>query len=71
MKKIEELPGTGLDDIIMPTSQKYFNKLHDKIMACIDETEMEVPTRAAKVFEKPTRMIREQVRVWIENRESQ
>ena len=71
MKTIEELPGTGLDDIIMPTSQKYFNKLHDRIMAAVEETEMEVPSRTAKVFEKPARQIREQVRVWIENRESQ
>ncbi|MBC7372205.1 MAG: hypothetical protein H7326_11600 [Bdellovibrionaceae bacterium] len=71
MKTLEELPGTGLDDINMPTSQKYFNKLHDRIMAAVEETEMEVPSRAAKVFEKPTRQIREQVRTWMENRESQ
>jgi hypothetical protein len=64
------LPGTGLDDIIAPTSQKYYDRLHDLIMARIDETEIEVPTRASKVLNKPTRMIREQVQLWMASRET-
>jgi hypothetical protein len=69
MKK-KQLPGTGLDDIIVPTSQKYYDRLHDKIMAGVEDTEMEVSMKAAKVFEKPTRVIRAQVREWMQTRES-
>jgi hypothetical protein len=67
--KRKQLPGTGLDDIIMPTTQKYYDRLHDKIMARIDDTEVEAPPMsAARSFEKPARIVREQVRVWMQSR---
>lgn len=68
MKK-KQLPGTGLDDIIIPVSQKYYDRLHDKIMARIEDTEIESPeTLTAKGLKKTGYLVAEQVRVWLQTR---
>lgn len=65
MRKKQQLPGTGLDDIIMPTTQKYYDWLHDKIMARIEDAEMETPARSAESLDQPRGLIPEQVRLWL------
>ncbi len=70
MKK-KQLPGTGLDDIIIPASQKYYDRLHDKIMASIEDAEMESPdTLAAKGLKKTSYLVAKQVRVWLQIRDT-
>ncbi|MBK9323328.1 MAG: hypothetical protein IPM97_10365 [Bdellovibrionaceae bacterium] len=68
MKK-KQLPGTGLDDIIIPVSQKYYDRLHDKIMAKIEDSEMETPVQeTGRRFKKMKNGMAEQVRLWLQMR---
>jgi hypothetical protein len=69
MKK-KYLKGLALDDVIIPTSQKYYDKLHDLIMAQVEDAEMEVPvTPASRALGKTTRYLREQWSAGIDSKE--
>lgn len=64
------LKGLALDDVFIPTSQKFYDKLHDKIMAGIEDVEMETPERpASRALGKTTRYLREQWSLAIETKE--
>jgi len=70
MKK-KQLLGASLEEVLLPINPAYYDRLHDKIMARIEETEMETPARpVAKVFEKSSRLLRDHWRGWLYSRES-
>jgi hypothetical protein len=67
----KQLPGMELEDVLLPTNPKYYDRLHDKIMARIEETEMETPAGPAmKVLDKSTRLLRDHWRGWLYSRQS-
>lgn len=68
--KQKYIKGLALDDVIIPSSEKYYQKLHDKIMAQIEDVEMETPaTPASRALGKTTRYLREQWSARIEPKE--
>jgi hypothetical protein len=68
--KQKYLTGLALDDVFIPTSEKYYDKLHNKIMAAIEDVEMELPEQpASRALGKTTRNLREQWSVGLENKE--
>jgi hypothetical protein len=70
MKK-KELLGSVLEEEQLPTNPAYYDRLHDKIMARVAETEMQPPQGpAARSFEKSARLLRDHWRGWLYSRES-
>ena len=69
MKK-KQLLGGVLEEVRLPNNQAYYDRLHDKIMARIDDSEMEAPLHpVARSFEKSTRLLRDHWRGWLYSRE--
>ncbi|HEY8271368.1 MAG TPA: hypothetical protein VIG33_10815 [Pseudobdellovibrionaceae bacterium] len=65
MKK-KQLLGSVLDEVQLPHNKTYYDRMHDKIMARIEDTEMEAPIRPARrSFEKSKQLLREQWRHWL------
>lgn len=56
----------------LPQNQRYYDRLHDKIMAKIEEAEMEAPPIkfVDKVFEKSNYYLRLQWRDWLKTQDS-
>jgi hypothetical protein len=70
MKK-KQLLGGVLEEVRLPNNQAYFNRMHDKIMARIEDTEMEAPIRPAmRGLQKPMQLLRDHWRGWLDSRET-
>lgn len=70
MKK-KQLLGGVLEEVQLPDSKAYYDRLHEKIMARIEETEIEAPRRPARrSFEKSKQLLRDQWRSWLASQES-
>lgn len=70
MKK-KQLLGGVLEEVQLPNNQAYYDRLHDKIMARIEDAEMETPAGSVvRSFEKSTRLLRDHWRGWLYSRES-
>lgn len=67
----KQLLGGVLEEVQLPNNQAYFDRLHDKIMAKIEDTEMEAPVRPAmRSFEKSKELLRDHWRGWLYSRET-
>ena len=56
----KQLLGGVLEEVQLPNNQAYYDRLHDKIMAKVAETEMETPARPAmRAFEKSKAFLRD------------
>jgi len=70
MKK-KQLLGAVLEEAQLPNNQAYFDRLHDRIMARVEDTEMESPVSpAARSFEKSAKLLRDHWRGWLYSRET-
>lgn len=71
MKK-KQLLGGVLEEVQLPNNQAYYDRLHDKIMARIEDAEMETPARpAARSYEQSTsKLLRDHWRGWLYSRQS-
>ena len=70
MKK-KQLLGGVLEEVQLPNNQAFYDRLHDKIMARIEDTEMETPVSpAARSIEKSKRLLRDHWRGWLYSRET-
>jgi hypothetical protein len=66
----KHLQGGVLEEVYLPHNQAYYDRIHDKIMARIEDTEMEAPLRPTKrSFEKSKRLLRDHWKGWLESRE--
>lgn len=62
----KSLLGGVLEEVQLPENQAYYNRLHDKIMAQVAETEMETPARPVmRGFAKSKELLRDHVRGWL------
>ncbi len=62
----KQLLGGVLEDVQLPNNQAYYDRMHDKIMACVEDLEMEPPIRPAmRCFEKPRRLLRNHWKGWL------
>ncbi len=67
----KQLLGGVLEEVQLPNNQAYFDRLHDKIMAKIEDIEMEAPARPAmRSFEKSKEFLRDHWRGWLYSRET-
>ncbi|MGZ3743334.1 MAG: hypothetical protein ACXWRE_14090 [Pseudobdellovibrionaceae bacterium] len=67
----KQLLGGVLEEVQLPNNKAYYNRLHDKIMARVEETEMEAPLQPARrSLEKSKQLLREQGRCWLVSNES-
>lgn len=67
----KQLLGGVLEEVQLPNNQAYFDRLHDKIMAKIEDTEMEAPVRPAmRSFEKAQELLRDHWRGRLYSRET-
>jgi hypothetical protein len=66
-----QLLGGVLEEVRLPNNQAYYDRMHDKIMARVDDTEMEAPVRpAARSFEKSKKLLRDHWKGWLASRET-
>ncbi|WP_413288769.1 hypothetical protein [Bdellovibrio sp. HCB337] len=71
MKK-KQLLGGVLEEVQLPNNQAYYDRLHDKIMARVEDAEMETPTRQpVRTYDKTaSKLLRDHWRGWLYSRES-
>jgi hypothetical protein len=67
----KQLLGAVLEEVQLPNNQAYYDRLHNKIMAQIEEIEMEAPARPAmRSFEKTKQLLRDHWRGRLYSRET-
>lgn len=69
--KNKNLMGDTLADVLLPNNQAYYDRLHNRIMARVEETEIETQRPAnTKIFDKSARYLRDHWRGWLYTRDS-
>lgn len=67
----KQLLGGVLEEVQLPNNQAYYDRLHDRIMARIEETEIEAPLRPAmRSFEKSKALLRDHWRGWLYSKQT-
>ena len=62
----KQLPGATMEDVMLPNNPAYYDRLHDRIMARIEDTEMEAPLRpVTRAYEKSAKLLRDHWRGWL------